>query len=269
MPENRIRSGYTKASSAAQVVDTKRLLTREALIVQKQLQLLQDLQELDTEKKIVENDRQAGLNEKQVLKSGIDRLQQMVDSLAGEISVLEAEKAELSSSMALELENVERSESRLPQIKTQKEYVAVLKEVDTANKLTKELQAKIDAKDEILASLSADKAEKDAELASITEEADSRCAEIDASLVAVNKQLAEMDRQREALLEGLPKGLRKRYGLLMSRRGGVAIVEARGGACLGCHMHLPPQTFNSLFVVTEIQTCPHCNRLLFVTTPDV
>jgi predicted nucleic acid-binding Zn-ribbon protein len=105
-------------------------------------------------------------------------------------------------------------------------------------------------------------------LASNTEQADKRCAEIDASLVAVNKQLAEMDSQREALLGELPKSLRKRYGLLMSRRAGVAIVEARGGACLGCHMHLPPQTFNSLFVVTEIQTCPHCNRLLFVTAPD-
>ena len=236
--------------------------------MQKQLQLLRDLQELDTEKKIVENDRQTGLDEQQVLKAGVDRLQQMVDSLAGEISVLEAEKAELSSAMALELENVQRSEARLPQIKTQKEYVAVLKEVDTANKLAKELQAKIDAKNEILASLLADKAEKDSELASSIELTEARCAEVDASLVAVNTQLAEMDRQRELLLEELPKSLRKRYGLLMSRRAGVAIVEARGGACLGCHMHLPPQMFNSLFVVNEIQTCPHCNRLLFVTAPD-
>lgn len=234
----------------------------------KQLQLLRDLQELDTEKKTIENDRQAGLNEQQTLKSGVDRLQQMVDSLAGEISVLESEKAELSTAMALELENVARSEGRLPQIKTQKEYVAVLKEVDTANKLAKELQAKIDAKKEILTSLLADKAEKDAELASGIEKADERCAEIDASLVAVNQQLAEMDRQRETLLEELPKSLSKRYGLLMSRRAGVAIVEARGGACLGCHMHLPPQMFNSLFTVNEIQTCPHCNRLLFVTAPD-
>ena len=236
--------------------------------MQKQLQLLRDLQELDTEKKIVENDREAGLSEQKLLKAGIDRLQQMVDSLAGEISVLEAEKAELNKAMALELENVERSEGRLPQIKTQKEYVAVLKEVDTANKLAKELRASIDAKNEILMSLSADKAEKDTELASVTEQADGRCAEIDASLVSVNEQLAKMDSQRESLLEELPKPLRKRYGLLMSRRAGVAIVEARGGACLGCHMHLPPQMFNSLFVTNEIQTCPHCNRLLFVTAPE-
>ena len=235
--------------------------------MQKQLQLLRDLQELDTDKKIVETEQQAGLKEQQTLKVELDRLQQMVDSLAGEISVLEGEKAELVNAMALEQENVERSEGRLPQIKTQKEYVAVLKEVDTAKKLSKDLQASIDAKDEILQSLSADKEEKDGELATNAEQAEARCAEVDASMVAVNKKLAEMDRQRGAQLEELPKSLRKRYELLMSRRAGVAIVEARNGACLGCHMHLPPQMFNSLFVLDEIQTCPHCSRLLFVTAP--
>jgi len=235
--------------------------------VQKQLQLLRDLQELDTEKKVIENERQSGLSEKQIHNAELDRLQEMVESLAGEIAVLDTEKAEFLNSIALEQENVERSEGRLPQIKTQKEYVAVLKEVDTAKKLAKELQANIDAKNEILESLSADKAEKDGELAASTEQADARCAEIDASLVSVNDKLEEMDRQRQVLLEELPKSMRKRYELLMSRRAGVAVVEARGGACLGCHMHLPPQMFNSLFVVKEVQSCPHCSRLLFVTAP--
>ena len=236
--------------------------------MQKQLQILRDLQALDTEKKVVEHERQAGLNDQQALKAELDRLQQMVDSLAAEISVLEEEKAELVNAMLLEQQNIERSEGRLPQIKTQKEYVAVLKEVDTAKKLAKELQAKIDARNLTLASLAGDKAEKDAELAKSAEQVDARCAEVDASLVAVHEKLAEMDHQREALLEGLPKTLRKRYELLMSRRAGVAVVEARGRACLGCHMHLPPQMFNSLFVVSEIQTCPHCNRLLFVMARD-
>jgi len=236
--------------------------------VQKQLQLLRELQELDTQKKIVENQRQAGLKEQQGLKAELDRLQQMVNSLAGEIGVLDDEKAELVKAMTLEQQNIERSESRLPQIKTQKEYVAVLKEIDTAKKLAKELQAKIDAKNEALSSLVADKAEKDLELAQQTEQADALSAEVDGSLVAVNEKLAEMEQQRNVLMEDLPKTLRKRYELLMSRRAGVAIVEASGGACLGCHMHLPPQMFNSLFVVNEIQSCPHCNRLLYVKELD-
>jgi len=233
--------------------------------VQKQLQLLQDLQELDTEKKVVEDEQAIALSEQQVIKKELDRLQGMVDSLAGEIGVLEAEKRELDNAMTLEQENVQRAEGRLPQIKTQKEYVAVLKEVDTAKKLAKELQSSIDAKIELLASLLADKEEKDGELATSTEQANARCAEIDAAMVSVNEKLASMTSQRKALLEGLPKKMRKRYELLMSRRAGVAMVEARDGACTGCHMHLPPQMYNSLFVAEEIQSCPHCNRLLYVT----
>jgi len=236
--------------------------------VQKQLQLLRDLQELDTETKVVEDEQKAALSEQQGLKQELDRLQDMVDSLAGEIAVLEAEKRELDNAMTLEQENVQRSEARLPQIKTQKEYVAILKEVDTAKKLAKELQSSIDAKNEILTSLLADKEEKDGELAASTEQADARCAEIDAAMVSVNEKFAKMTSQRKALLEELPKKMRKRYELLMSRRAGVAVVEARDGACYGCHMHLPPQMYNSLFVAEEVQSCPHCNRLLYVTAAD-
>ena len=236
--------------------------------MQKQLQLLRDLQELDREKKVVEVERKTGLDEQQALNAELERLQLMVDSLADEIGALESEKNELAHAMELEKQNIERSEGRLPQIKTQKEYIAVLKEVDTAKKLAKELLDQIDAKNGALDSLNSEKAEKDDEFTRAREQANGRCAEIDASLVSVTEQLDEMERQRKALLQELPTKLRKRYELLMSRRGGVAVVEARGGACLGCHMHLPPQLFNSLFVVKEIQTCPHCNRLLFVTAPD-
>lgn len=236
--------------------------------MQKQLQLLRDLQELDTQKKLVLKERQCGLDEQHELKAELDRQQQMADSLAEEIGTLESEKSELVDAMAAERQNIERSESRLPQIKTQKEYVAVLKEIDTAKKLAKELQAQIDAKNEALASLAAEKAEKDEALTGSREQVNGRCADIDASLDEVAAKLAEMDRQRNTLMAELPKSLRKRYELLMDRRAGLAVVEASGGACMGCHMHLPPQLFNSLFIASEIQSCPHCNRLLFVLNSD-
>ncbi len=232
--------------------------------MQKQLQLLQDLQELDKGKLDIEKQQQVGLAEQQELQQGLDRLQEMSNSLAEEISLLESGKKELLNAMTLELENVTRSEERLPQIKTQKEYVAVLKEVDTAKKMEKELQAQIDAKNQVLESLNADKAEKDAELASQTEQANAKRSEIDTLLVDVKAKLDKMGRQRDNLMKGLPTSLRKRYELLMARRAGVAVVEARNGACQGCHMHLPPQMYNSLFILNELQTCPHCNRLLFV-----
>lgn len=232
--------------------------------MQKQLQLLRDVQELDKEKQVVEKQTKAGAQELAQLRVEIEHLQKMVGSLADEIGALEGEKAELVAALTLEQQNIERSEGRLPQIKTQKEYVAVLKEIDTAKKLAKELQVQIDVREEGLTSLRADKAEKDLELAKGEETNGARCAEIDEAQAALHGKIEEMGRQRNTILEELPKTLRKRYELLLSRRDGLAVVEARNGACLGCHMHLPPQMYNSLFLVSEVQPCPHCNRLLYV-----
>lgn len=236
--------------------------------MQNQLQLLRDVQELDKEKQVIEKQAKVSTLELESLRSETDRLQEMVNRLAAEIDGLEGEKAELAAALTLEQQNIERSEGRLPQIKTQKEYVAVLKEIDTAKKLAKELQVKIDARNEGLTSLCADKAEKDRELAAGEEQVKSRSEEINLVLADLNGKLEKMVQQRTRFLNELPKTLCKRYELLLSRRDGLAVVEARNGACQGCHMHLPPQMYNSLFLVSEVQPCPHCNRLLYVVAPD-
>ena len=69
---------------------------------------------------------------------------------------------------------------------------------------------------------------------------------------------------RHAVAGDLPASLLRKYQTLFKRRGGLALALARNGACLGCNMQLPPQQYNSLLRVTEMQTCPHCNRLLYV-----
>ena len=233
--------------------------------MQEQLQLLRDLQDVDKQKLDIDQQRQQEIKVQGQLQEEVDRLQEMVDSLAGQIGELESQKGELTFALTQEQDNVVRSEGRLPQIKTQKEYVAVLKEVDTAKKLAKELETQIATKNEELASLETDKAEKDEELGGLVEQSDKRRSEIDATLAGLDHQLDELVQQRDKLLKELPTALRKRYELLLKRRAGLAVVEARAGACLGCNMHLPPQLYNSLFVADEVQSCPHCNRLLFVT----
>ncbi len=236
--------------------------------MQEKLQLLKELQSLDTERQTLVRQRQTFVGEQDQLQSELDRVQEMVDSLTTEIDGLDEQRREFAQALTLEEDNIARSESRLPQIKTQKEYVAVLKEVDTAKKLSKELTEQIDAKDNELASLGADKEEKAAELASLGEKVAARRSEIGAEQTKVEADLESMTSRREALLKQLPTTLRKRYQLLLERRGGIAVVEARGGACLGCHMHLPPQQFNSLYLAKEVQSCPHCNRLLYIENQE-
>jgi len=234
--------------------------------VQEQMELLKELQEIDQELNKVGQSRKELETERSALNADVERVQGMVDSLAADGEALREQRRELTQALVLEQENVKKAESRLPTIKTQKEYVAVLKEIDTAKKMNKDIEDKIRAKDGEIEVLSREQEEKEAELASLKEKVDSRQEEIAAVLAEYAQTEEEKGSQRDPLLKGLPAPLRKRYQLLFERRGGMAVVEARNGACLGCNMHLPPQLFNSLFQTQEIQSCPHCNRLLFVNT---
>lgn len=232
--------------------------------MQEQMGLLRDLQKLDLELIEINSSRKELETELAGYRVDLDRVQEMVDDLADAMEALQSERRELLRAQQQEQANVERAESRLPGIKTQKEYVAVLKEIDSAKAQNREIQAKVDAKDAELAELSKDREEKDAELAEIQTTFDGRKSEIDAKLGSFDANLEEMSERKDAMLAEVPKQIRKRYEMLLDRRNGLAVVEARNGACTGCHMHLPPQLYNSLFQIPDIQSCPLCNRLLYV-----
>jgi len=232
--------------------------------VQAKMEKLRDLQELDQELIGIRHKRQTLEKEQQALGEDQARIQAMVDKLDGEIDALKEERAALQQALVQEQDNVQKAESRLPAIKTQKEYVAVLKEVDTAKKMNKELLDSIQRKDAEIDVLAKDREEKAEELGALQEKAGARNAEIDAAMAEFDGVLEEKGGQREALLKELSTTVRKRYQMLLERRGGIAVVEARNETCLGCNMHLPPQLFNNLFTANEIQSCPHCNRLLYV-----
>jgi len=232
--------------------------------VQNQLQVLRELQELDQERRTLVQQRQGLAAETGQLYEAVQRIQEMVDSLTATIGERQEERKELTGKLEHERGLAARAEGRLPQIKTQREYLAVLKEVDLAKKQVKEINDQIAGKDQELEGLLADKAEKDAELAALTEQTSARQQEIDTVLTEVDSSLAKYDQQRESLTTQLPVALRKRYDMLIERRNGLAVVEARAGACMGCHMHLPPQLFNRLFVAKDVQSCPHCSRLMYL-----
>lgn len=232
--------------------------------MQEQMELLKELQEIDQELNKVVQSRKELETERSVLNADVERVQGMVDSLTADGEALRGQRRELTQALALEQENVKKAESRLPTIKTQKEYVAVLKEIDTAKKMNKDIEDQIRAKDGEIEVLDREREEKEGQLTSLREKVDARQGEIATVLAEYAQTEGDKGSQRDALLKELPVQLRKRYQLLFERRSGMAVVEARNGACLGCNMHLPPQLFNSLFQTREIQSCPHCNRLLFV-----
>ena len=232
--------------------------------MQEKLIILKNLQDLDQELNDVRRQLAVLESEAGELTAERVRVEGMVASLDEELAILGSELAELDCALSVEQDNVIKAEGRLPAIKTQKEYVAVLKEIDTAKKFNKETQDRIKSKNEEIAALAAEKAEKDVELAAVAERTTERIAMIQAQIDEIKANTSVREAQRKDLFGQVPPSLGKRYQVLIERRHGVAVVPAQKGACTGCNMLLPPQLYNNLYTTREILSCPLCNRLLYL-----
>jgi predicted nucleic acid-binding Zn-ribbon protein len=228
------------------------------------MNLLRDLQEIDQEISALEKTRSGYTEEQAVLTEDVTGVQKMLDQLKEEIGDLSTQESQLLQELDKERDNVARVEARLPDIQTQKEYVAVLKEIDVAKKANKDLDDQLESKRKEISILEEDLLEKEGELAQLQEKAEARGAELTKLVDSTAGGLKGKIASRDKLAAELPKPLLRKYQRLFQRRNGLALALAHNGACMGCNMQLPPQQYNQLLKVSELLTCPHCNRILYI-----
>lgn len=232
--------------------------------MRKNLKMLDELQEIDLKIDGFKGEKEALLAEAAALDAKVAELLSAIAEKKGELAALEEEKQKLEESIAVEMENIARAEAHQKEIKTQKEYQAVSKEIATAKKLKAELDEQILQKIGQADALKAD-------IASLEDNQTELAGNVAAEKVVVQENIARLEEgiaqdfaAREEVVKVLPPMMLKRYGRLREQRRGIAVVEARDGSCLGCNMQLPPQLYNSLFRGDEIITCPHCQRVLLL-----
>jgi predicted nucleic acid-binding Zn-ribbon protein len=220
------------------------------------------LQEIDLRIDGLDSEKGQLLGEAQALEAKLAEAREKIAARREEAEVVGDEKAALEASLAAENDNITRSESHQKEIKTQKEYQAVSKEISGAKKMIGELEEQILQKINAIEEITADIAKKEADLAELEENVETQQAEVQAKVEALESGIATDAATREETIKGLPASVMKRYDRLRDQRRGVAVVEAREGNCMGCNMHLPPQLYNTLFRADDVVTCPHCQRIL-------
>jgi uncharacterized protein len=228
------------------------------------LKALYELQEIDLRIDGLDNEKGQILAASQALEAKLAEAREMIVHRREEAEAIGAEKATLEENLAAENENITRSESHLKEIKTQKEYTAVSKEIATAKKLIAELEDQILQKLNAIEEISADIAKKESDLHELEENVAQQQGELQGKVEALDSGIAVDAETREQAVKVLPASVMKRYSRLREQRRGVAVVEAREGNCMGCNMHLPPQLYNTLYRADDVITCPHCQRILIM-----
>jgi predicted nucleic acid-binding Zn-ribbon protein len=236
-------------------------LTKESE-VKKKLNLLEELQGIDRaigEQKAEQEELAAGILE---LQQALSTVQISLADYQARMMELRRERAELDAALHTERENINRSETNLKEIRTNKEYQAVGREITAARKQITDLeeqQLQIDCRcEELQATIDACQTE----LATLADSTKNGSAEKQAVIATLQKTIDIATTKRDAIVKELSSNLVRRYTQLRDQRRGQALAEARDGSCMGCNMQLPPQLYNMLFKGDEMYFCPHCQRIL-------
>ena len=232
--------------------------------MKKKLELLEELQEID---QLIDTlkDAQVGLQgELDGISLDLESARAEVLGMEERLSLLEQQKKELEINHASELDNIARSETNMKEIKTNKEFQAVGREITAARKQLAELEEQVLLKIGQIEELTGELTTKKSHLAELAENTSQRAAEKKTEVDKVLTDIAADSVRRDALTQQMPAALTKRYGTLRLQRRGRALAVAREGYCMGCNMHLPPQLYNNLFKYDELLACPHCQRILIL-----
>jgi len=230
--------------------------------LRKSLQILDELQEIDLKIDSFKGEREGMLQEQALLDAKVAEAESVVAMKNAELATLEEEKLGLEESMAMEVENIARSEGRIKEIKTQKEYQAVSKEITAARKQKAEMEEQILRKIGRMDELKGEIGGLEENLAELRGNIAEQKSEVQTRIDKLDEGIGQDMATREEIVKSLSPAIIRRYTLLREQRRGLAVAVARGGGCLGCNMNLPPQLYNSLFRCDDLVTCPHCQRML-------
>lgn len=237
-------------------------------MLKNQLILLSELQEIDSKIDKYENNLAKFPAEAQEIARKLVVLRRELDEAETELKEIQDIQRKKEAELAVEQDKIKKTEKKLLNIKNQKEYNALLREVKLGKKVEGELEEailelinriealnkEIDKKTKLKDSLDSNLQEKK----KAAQEAESEAA----------SELTKLNESKAEVAKDIKSQYLKRYGTIKQARG-TALAEVENGTCNACHMSVPPQLAIKVFKQEELIICPSCQRMLFVREENI
>ena len=157
-----------------------------------------------------------------------------------------------------------RLKDQLMTVKTNKEYTAMLHEIQAADD---HIRA---AEDEILAIMEQTEAMEEKLAREATELQVKEAAlkeqvkKSELAIPALEADVSKLCKEKIALESIIGQELLGRYRRIAEVRKGLALAEAKDELCSACHVRIRPQVLADLLRTEEIHVCDSCSRILFI-----
>ena len=228
-----------------------------------QIKQLVELQKVDDAIHTVRQDMERAPSELDSLEQRFSASETQRNYIVDKLTHLQDQQKRLSLEIDDDSARIKKSKNKLMQVENTREYHAMMREMDSMEKvnrsreeekmtLMEELQFQKDALAEIDLTHMGIKAELEVKRDGLEEK-----------LQKGNAALTELNAKRAAVSKGIPQPVFMRYEFIRERLEHPVIVAVKEGICSGCHIAVPPQSFIELQRGQQILSCPNCQRLIF------
>lgn len=239
------------------------MATKKELTVEETLNQLYAIQLMDSQIDKISNLKGALPMEVSDLEDDITGLDTRVGKLTGAVndfnSMISAHKANIADAENL----IERYQKQLDDVKNNREYEALTKEIEMqnleiqlSNKKIREIDTQVVAKTEVLdeAQGRLDNKKSDLEIKKV---------ELEKIIAKTEKEEAKLMKQSVKLKKNVDERLLKSYHRIRGRyKNKLGVVTISREACGGCFNKVPPQIRIEISTRKNIIACEHCGRVL-------
>ena len=231
--------------------------------MRKQLELLWELQRIDLALRDLMEERERYPKEMKRMDERCRIEKERIQKEREKVELLEKDRRQKEHHLTAEQDKIKKTEGRMFEVKTNKEYQAVLTEIEGikegSSREEEEILRLLDEIDETKKSLARWEKETAVSLEKIEAERKVLEGKITRDDAGCKKQIE----RREVLAKQIESRLFKLYDTLKEKRRGVGVVNVKNETCQGCFLNIPPQMYIEVQKNNTLIQCPHCNRILY------
>jgi predicted nucleic acid-binding Zn-ribbon protein len=191
---------------------------------------------------------------------------------AARAALADSQKARKHHEGALQDLETKRSKykGQLMEVKTNKEYTAMLHEIEGVERDIREREDQILAEMERSEGLTAEVKSEESLFKGVEETVRAETQSLESEGRKLEEERQRLQAARDATAATVPEDAMQLFQRVARLRG-VAVAEARDDMCQLCHVKLRPQQYVDLKRNESIVQCAHCSRILYYvpTAPAV
>ena len=236
----------------------------ETVDLKSQIINLVKLQTIDSEIYALMQEKEAKPQEIKALDAAFEQKKQHLADLEKKLLDLHKQRKDKELELGSKEEAAKKLQTQLYSLKTNKEYQAMLQQIQDAKADASLVEDKIL---ELFEQADKVKTETDNEKQKIKEEEavfSSQKKNIEDRIKEIDERLGQLEAQRKQAIPEIDQKIFAQYERILLNREGLAIVSVKDNSCGGCNMFVPPQVINLIKMYDRIITCEICNRILYI-----